>query len=145
MLPCTRGTYTTSPTTAKQHRTMPTSPTAAATYQNVRRRENDVNTLVRPQCVSGAANRADQFRVEAGVDLRPQVRDVRLDGARTDVAVGAPHKIEQLGPSEHALGVAHEGQQEGVLARGQLDALLAALHLTPVEIDRKVGVRHDRR
>src|ERR1700730_1004713 len=105
MLSCTRCTYTTSPTTAKQHRTMPTSPTAAATYQNVKRRENDVNTLVRPQCVSGAAYRADQFRVEAGVDLRPQVRDVRLDRARTDVAVGTPHQIEQLVAGEHAFGI----------------------------------------
>src|SRR5229473_5182175 len=112
---------------------MATSATAAATYQNVSRRANEVNIAsVRPQGVTGAADRTDQLGIEARVDLGAQIGNVRLDRTRPDVAVGPPHQVEQLVAGEHALGISHEREQQRVFARREFDALIAALDFTPV-------------
>src|SRR5208282_3588569 len=112
-----------------------TADTATKTYQPVSLRASAENASMGAEGVTGSPYRADQFRFEVRIDLRAQIRHVRFDRARTDVAIAAPHKIQELIAGEHALRIAHEGQQQRVLAGRELDAVIAALHVAPVEVD----------
>ena len=94
-----------------------TDDTATKTYQPVSLRASAEKASMGAEGVAGSPDRTDQLRFEVRVDLGAQIRDVRFDRARTDVAIAAPDEIQQLVAREHALGVTHERQQQRVLAR----------------------------
>ena len=72
------------------------------------------------QAVPNSAHRMDQMRWFC-VDLPTQERDVRLDNRRLTIEVVTPHVIEDLRPSHHVTGIAHQKPEQLVLGQGELN------------------------
>src|ERR1700688_5252295 len=89
--------------------------------------------------------RLDQARRKALIDLRAQVRDVGLDGARTHEALGTPNLIEELIAREDAMRIAQERDQQVVLACGQRNVPFGSRDRARLEVDLQIGVTQDLR
>src|SRR3984957_9505001 len=79
--------------------------------------------------VTGAANRAEQRRVEIAIDLGAQARHVHVDHIGLRIEVIVPHVLEQHGARDHLAGVLHEIFQQTEFARLQCDFLGPPGHL----------------
>src|SRR3954453_6676128 len=89
--------------------------------------------------VARAADRVQQARLAAGLELAAQVGDEDLDRVRLRERVVAPDLVEQpLARDDDAL-VAHQVLEQLELALGQLDRAVAAKHLVRVRIEIEVG------
>src|SRR5579872_3691604 len=58
--------------------------------------------------VTGAANRAEQRRVEVAIDLGAQPRHVHIDHIGLRIEVIVPNMFEQHGARDHLAGVLHQ-------------------------------------
>src|SRR3954452_12105302 len=93
------------------------------------------------QDVPRAADRVQQARLAAGLELAPQVRHEHLDRVRRRERVVAPDLLEEtLARHDDAL-VAHEVLEQLELALGELDVAVGAAHLVRVGVQRQVA--HD--
>src|SRR4051812_6454723 len=91
------------------------------------------------QDVPRAADRVQQSRLAAGLELAPQVRDEDLDRVRRRERVVAPDLLEEaLARDDDAL-VAHQVLEQLELALGELDGAVAARDLVRVRVERQVG------
>src|ERR687886_842362 len=89
--------------------------------------------------VAGAADRVQQARLAAGLELTPQVGHEHLDRVRGRERVVAPDLLEQpLAGPDDAL-VAHEVLEQLELALGELDLALGPLDLVRVRVQRQVA------
>src|ERR1700727_2528639 len=79
--------------------------------------------------VTGAANRAEQRRVEVAIDLGAQARHVHVDHIGLRIEVIVPDMFEQHGARDHLAGVLHEIFQQTEFARLQCDFLGPPGHL----------------
>src|SRR4051795_1391150 len=91
------------------------------------------------QHVPRAADRVQQARLAAGLELAPQVRDEDLDRVRRRERVVAPDLLQEALAGDDDALVAHEVLEELELALGELDLALAALDLVRVGVQRQVG------
>src|SRR4051794_2876664 len=91
------------------------------------------------QHVPRAADRVQQARLAAGLELAPQVRDEDLDRVRRRERVVAPDLLEEALAGDDDALVAHEVLEQLELALGQLDRPVAARDLVRVRIQREVG------
>src|SRR3954447_7109832 len=126
--------WVSSPTaTAKVHRIANVSPAEVmARRQRMGRRSST-------QDVPRAADRVQQSRLAAGLELAPQVGDEDLDGVRLRERVVAPDLVEQpLARDDDAL-VAHQVLEQLELALGELDVALAAADLVRVRVEREIA------
>src|SRR3954468_1082067 len=126
--------WVSSPTaTAKVHRIANVSPAEViARRQRMGRRSST-------QDIPRAADRVQQSRLAAGLELAPQVGDEDLDGFRLRERVVAPDLVEQpLARDDDAL-VAHQVFEQLELALGELDVALAAAHLVGVGVELQVA------
>src|SRR3954463_996685 len=126
--------WVSSPTaTAKVHRIAKVSPAEViARRQRMGRRSST-------QDVPRAADRVQQPRPAAGLELAPQVGDEDLDRVRLREGVVAPDLVEQpLARDDDAL-VAHQVLEQLELALRELDAALAAVDLMGVGVEREVA------
>src|SRR5947208_17040422 len=64
------------------------------------------------QGVAGGADGADEVGVLLAVQRDAQAADMHVDGARLDIDVLAPHRIEELLAREDAAGMLHEMAQQ---------------------------------
>src|SRR6188472_615213 len=88
--------------------------------------------------VAGAADRVEQPRLAAGLELAAQVGDEDLDRVRRGERIVAPDLLEQaLARNDDAL-VAHEVLEQLELALRELDVAVAAAHLVGVRVQREV-------
>src|SRR3954449_9141758 len=126
--------WVSSPTaTAKVHRIANVSPAEVmARRQRMGRRSST-------QDVPRAADRVQQSRLAAGLELAAQVGDEDLDRVRLRERVVAPHLVEQaLARDDDAL-VAHQVLEQLELALGELDVALAAADLVGVGVELEVA------
>src|SRR3954447_14268394 len=126
--------WVSSPTaTAKVHRIANVSPAEVmARRQRMGRRSST-------QDVPRAADRVQQSRLAAGLQLAPQGGDEDLDGGRLRARVVTPHLVEQaLARDDDAL-VAHQVLEQLELALGELDAPVGAVDLVRVGIELEVA------
>ena len=65
---------------------------------------------------------------------------MHVDGARLDIDVLAPHRVEQLLAREDAAGMLHEVAQQAELGRAEMDRLAAARHPVRDQVHDDVGV-----
>src|SRR5439155_4677321 len=91
------------------------------------------------QHVPRAANRVQQPRLAARLELAPQVGDEDLDGVRLRERVVAPDLVEQALARDDDPLVAHEVLEQLELALGQLDVALAAADLVGVRVEREIA------
>src|SRR5438128_6627780 len=72
-----------------------------------------------------------------GLDLLPQPRDVRVDGARKDGWIVAPHVMQQRFASDHGIRVIEKIAKDAKLALGQIErrAAFRRLILSKIEVD----------
>ena len=63
-----------------------------------------------------------------------------VDGARLDIDVLAPHRVEQLLAREDAAGMLHEMAQQAELGRAEMDRLAGARHAMRHQVHHDVGV-----
>src|SRR3954464_3612801 len=91
------------------------------------------------QRVAEAADRPDQGLV-VGVELAPQIADVRLDHVVVAVEVVLPHVIEYLLLGKHPLGVEQQVAQQPELGGGEADLLAGAPDLVAVLVELEVAV-----
>src|SRR2546422_9292027 len=89
----------------------------------------------RAEPVAGAAQRRDQLRLEAVVDLAAQAADQHLEHVGERVVVVVPHVRGNGGAVEHAALVEHEQLEQGELLSAQRDRPTAA----PRSEERRVG------
>src|SRR5689334_21347112 len=88
-------------------------------------RRHRMGTRSSTEHVPGAADRVQQARLAARLELAAQVGDEDLDGVRRREGVVAPHLFEQpLARDDDAL-VAHQVLEQFELALGQLDLAVA--------------------
>src|SRR3546814_4594028 len=73
------------------------------------------------QRITGRTHRSYDIGLAAVVDRLPEATDVDVDGARLDVAVVAPHGIEQPLAGEDAAGVLPEVAQQAEFGRAERD------------------------
>src|SRR5205807_7244053 len=92
----------------------------------------------RPEPVSRAAQRCDQLRLEAVVDLAAQAADQHLEHVGEGVVIVVPHVCRDRGAIEHAPLMEHEQLEQRELLRAQGDRPPAALHLAGAEVDLQV-------
>src|SRR3954467_6988056 len=136
----TRDAVTWPMTTAKPARI--TNVSAAETVASrqrmgIRSRNSSTEHVPRP------ADRVQQPRLAAALELAPEVRDEDLDRVRGRERVVAPDLLEQaLARHDDAL-VAHQVLEQLELALGELDGAVAAMDLVGVGVQREV--RHDER
>src|SRR5262245_3330320 len=119
----------------------PTAATANTLRTSRARRESGLRTsgLSCFEHVSRLPNRLDQRRPR-GVELPPQVADVRLDDVRVAAEVVAPDVLEDLALGENATWVQQEEAEQRELRRRQRDRRLAAEDLVPRLVQHDVGV-----
>src|SRR6202044_22867 len=122
-------------------RTMP-APTALSTrIASARRKAVAPKSL--PSAVTyhvtGAANRAEQRRVEIAIDLGAQAGHVHIDHIGLRIEVIVPHMLEQHGARDHLAGVLHEILQQPEFARLQDDFLGPTRDLVRQAVKREVG------
>src|SRR3954468_2858591 len=89
--------------------------------------------------VPRAADRVQQPRLAAGLELAAQVGDEDLDRVRRRERVVAPDLFQQPLARDHDALVAHEVLEQLELALGQLDGAVAAHDLVRVRVQREVG------
>ena len=65
---------------------------------------------------------------------------MHVDGARLDIDILAPHRVEQLLAREDAAGMLHEVAQQAELGRAEMDGLAAADHAVRHQVHHDVGV-----
>src|SRR5258708_3960399 len=92
------------------------------------------------QCISGGANGADHVGVIVAVERDTKPADMHVDGARLDIDILAPYRVEQLLAREDAAGMLHEVAQQAELGRAEMDRLAAADHAMGHEINDDVGI-----
>src|SRR3954471_18929570 len=126
--------WVSSPTaTAKVHRIANVSPAEVmASRQRMGRRSST-------QHVPRAADRVQQSRLAAPLELAAQVGDEHLDRVRLRERVVAPDLVEQALARDDDPLVAHEVLEQLELALGQLDLALAAAHLVGVGVELEVA------
>src|SRR5262249_25681028 len=105
-------------------------------------REAAEQLLPRFEHVPRLPDGADEGRPE-GVELLPQVADIRLDDVRVSAEVVLPDVLENLALREHAARVQQEEPQQCELGRGQLDARLAAEDLVSRFVEADVRKAQD--
>src|SRR4051812_44396452 len=123
------------------------SPTAMANVQRIAKvrpaevsaRRQRMGRRLSTEDVARAADRVQQARLAAGLELAAHVGDEDLDGVRLREGVVAPDLVEQaLARDDDAL-VAHEVLEQLELALGELDVALAAAHLVGVGVELEVA------
>src|SRR5229473_148686 len=95
--------------------------------------------------VAGPAQRSNQLRLEAVVDLASQPSDQHLEQVGKRVMVVVPHMRGNGGAVEDAAPMQHEQLQQGELLRTEGNRPAAALHLAGPQIDFEVGNPMSRR
>src|SRR5208283_2755789 len=105
---------------------MPTHTTASTTIcptSSRSRRDQTRRVLAgRLKDITRAAQRVDHG-VATVVDLLAQVGNVELDDVGPAAEVVTPYSVEDLGLTQHPLGVAHHEPQQLELGRSQRDRL----------------------
>src|SRR3954454_22589704 len=123
------------------------SPTAMAKVQRIAKvsaadvsaRRQRMERRLSTEDVARAADRVQQARLPARLELAAQVGDEDLDGVRLRERVVAPDLVEQaLARDDDAL-VAHQVLEQLELARGELDVALRAAHLVGVGVELEVA------
>src|SRR3954471_6206326 len=89
--------------------------------------------------IARAADRVQQARLAAGLELAAQVGDEHLDRVRLRERVVAPDLVEQALARDDDPLVAHEVLEQLELALGELDVALAAAHLVGVGVELEVA------
>src|SRR3954463_7120852 len=97
------------------------------------------------QHVPRAADRVQQPRLTARLELAPEVRDEDLDGVRRRERVVAPDLLEEALARHDDPLVAHQELQQLELALRELDLALAARHLVGVGVELQVRADERRR
>src|SRR6476659_8914264 len=87
--------------------------------------------------VAHAPDRDDRRGV---AELAPQLPYVDVDGARVSREGVAPHTLEQLVACEHEPAVVEQLPEEIELLRGELNLLVADVHLPPARVDPQIAV-----
>src|SRR6476619_3539128 len=132
----TRDAVTWPMTTAKPARI--TNVSAAETIAS-RHRIEILPSALATEHVSRAADRVQEARLAAGLELAPEVRDEHLDRVRRREGVVAPDLLEEpLARHDDPL-VAHEVFEQFELALRQLDGPFTAHDLVRVGVQRQVG------
>src|SRR5438105_15789486 len=90
-------------------------------------------------CVTDAAQGANQWPRKATIDLVAQVVNVDLDDVRSRLAIVAPDVFGDLILAEHATGVAHQVAKQVELLGGELDRRVAAPRLVPRQVRHQVA------
>src|SRR3546814_11338546 len=91
------------------------------------------------QRITGRTHRSYDIGLAAVVDRLPEATDVDVDGARLDVAVVAPHGIEQPLAGEDAAGVLQEVAQPAEFGRAESDRRATAPHLVGADVHFEIG------
>src|SRR5438093_6754379 len=78
-----------------------------------------------------------------GLDLPPDVLHVRVDGALVRLDGDAVDRVEQLGPGEHAAGLADQRGEEVELRRCEVDRPAFDRHTHPEDVDLHAGRAKD--
>src|SRR4051795_11798258 len=91
------------------------------------------------QHVPRAADRVQEPRLAARLELAPQVRDEDLDGVRRRERVVAPDLLEQALAGHDDPLVAHQELEQLELALRELDVAVAARDLVRVGVELQVG------
>src|SRR4051794_41367850 len=123
------------------------SPTPIANAQRItkvspaeiRARRQRIEMRSSTKYVSRAADRVQEPRLAAGLELAPEVGHEHLDGVRRGERVVAPDLLEQPLARHHDALVAHQVLEQLELPLGQLDDTLAARDLVRVRVEREVG------
>src|SRR3546814_11903546 len=77
--------------------------------------------------VAGRAHGANEIVLTTLVQCLAQAADVHIDGARLDVDVAAPDRIQELLASEYPPRMLHQVAQQAELRRPEADVLPVAL------------------
>src|SRR3954464_9032745 len=91
------------------------------------------------QHVPRAADRVQQPRLTARLELAPEVRDEDLDGVRRRERVVAPDLLEEALARDDDPLVAHQVLEQLELALRELDRAVAARDLVGIGVQRQVG------
>src|SRR6185436_15589724 len=94
------------------------------------------------QRIAGAADGLDQTLLIISLQLVAQSPDVDLDRVTLDHGI-TPDSIQDLIAHEHLARMAHEQEQQLVLAGGQIDPSAAAFGLACAGVEAQVGERQD--
>src|SRR5204862_4007517 len=92
----------------------------------------------RAEPVTRAAQRRDQLRLEAVVDLAAQAADQYLEHVGEGVVIVVPHVRGDGGAIEYAALMQHEQLEQDELLRAQRDRPAAAPHLAGAQVDLQV-------
>src|SRR3989475_12855156 len=113
--------------------------------------EYDAVSRARMVCTSGldhvahATQGVDQLRPAPVIDLLAQPRDHDVHDVRPRIEVIIPGVLGDQRARHHPALMAHQVLEHGVLLRGELDRLAAALHLAAPGIEGEVGDLQHRR
>src|SRR3989442_6130663 len=94
-----------------------------------RRASGCISEPSRAEAVARAAQRRDELRLEAIVDLAAQSRHEDLEDVDERIVVVVPHVRRDRGAVEQASLVQHEQLEQGELLRGEGDLAAAAAYL----------------
>src|SRR2546430_13009652 len=119
-------------------RTSVNTPAYHAVSCSRRRASGRITGASRADPVSRAAQRRDQFRLEAVVDLAAQAPHQHLQHVGERVVIVVPHLCRDGGAIEHAPLMEHEQLEQRELFRAQRDRPAAAPHLAGAEVDLEV-------
>src|ERR1700685_1453531 len=89
--------------------------------------------------ITGAADGAEQRRVEIAIDLRPQARHVDIDHIGLRIEMIVPNVFEQHGAGDHLAGVLHQIFEQPEFARLQDDLFCAARDLVRQPVEGQIG------
>src|SRR6266545_366530 len=119
-------------------RTSVSTPAYQAVNWSRRRASAGITGTSCAEPVPAAAQRGDEFRLEAVVDLAAQPAHQDLQDVDERVVVLVPHVRGDRGAVEHAPRMQHEQLEQGELLRGEGDGPAAAVHLPGAEIHLQV-------
>src|SRR5437667_508118 len=117
----------------RRARTSVKTPAYHAVSCRRRRASGCISEPSRAEAVARAAQRRDELRLEAIVDLAAQSRHEDLEDVDERIVVVVPHVRRDRGAVEQASLVQHEQLEQGELLRGEGDLAAAAAYLARSE------------
>src|SRR5258708_22392494 len=93
--------------------------------------------------VAGGADGADEVGLALAVERLAQAPYVHIDGARLDIDLRTPDRVQELLAAEHAAGMLEEVPEQPEFGRAQMDVAAAALHTVRGQVHHHIGIVHD--